>query len=210
MKHTSEQQLLPEDKAARYTTGGWQILWFLLHLAAVYAMVKFFTPWLAGWTRGTLLPLLLQHPTSSSRFEFLYSHILAFSLIPAFFAGLINARFKHKAAQFVWLVPTVILAYKFATFPAPSVLQSQFPAAFHQYFGGSFVIGEFRDWREFWNIVGSNSDMMRGMAQMQYTAPFYAGTAYSIAAWIGRRTELNQRVADKIGAWERSRFGHHS
>jgi hypothetical protein len=47
------------------------------------------------------------------------------------------------------VVPTVILAYKFATFPAPSVLQSQFPAAFHQYFGGSFVIGEFRDWREF-------------------------------------------------------------
>ncbi len=209
MVHIAEQGVPSEDKPVGYTAGGWQILWFLLHLTAVYAIVKFFTPWLAGWTRGTVLPLL-QHPTSSSRFEFLYSHILALSFVPAFFAGLINARFRHKAAQFVWLVPTVILAYKFATFPAPSVLQSQFAAAFHQYFGGGFVIGEFRNWREFWNIVESNSDMMRGMAQMQYTAPFYAGVAYSIAAWIGRRTELNRRFADKVGAWERSRFGNQS
>lgn len=35
---------------------------------------------------------------------------------------------------------------------------------------------------------------------MEYTAPFYAGVAYSVAAWLGRRTELNRRVADK---WER-------
>src|SRR5579864_3403553 len=209
MELTSEQRVPPEDKPARHTAGGWQILWFLLHLTTVYVMVKFFTAWLAGWTRGTVLPLL-HLPTSSSRFEFLYSHIFALTFVPAFFAGLINARFKHRAAQFVWLVPTVILAYKFATFPAATVFQSQFSAAFHQYFGGGFVIGEFRDWREFWNIVESNSDMMRGMAQMQYTAPFYAGVAYSVAAWIGRRTELTLRVADKVGASERARFGHQS
>ena len=209
MEQTSEERLSTEGESTRETGGRWKILWFLLHLAAVYAIVKFFTPWLAGWTQGMVLPLLLQHPISSSRVEFLYSHILVLSFIPAFFAGLINARFRHKAAQYVWLVPTVILAYKFVTFPA-SVLQSQFAAAFHQYFGGSFVIGEFRDWREFWNIVETNSDMMRGMAQMQYTAPFYAGAAYSVAAWIGRRTELNRKVADKVEAWERSRFGHQS
>jgi hypothetical protein len=208
MDDISEKQL-PEQKAARHTGVGWQVLWFLLHLVAVYAIVKFFTPWLAGWARGTLLPLL-QQPTSSSRFEFLYSHIFALSFAPAFFAGLINARFKHKAAQFVWLVPTVLLAYKFATFPAPSVLQSQSAAAFHQYFGGGFVIGEFRNWREFWNTVESNSEMMRGMAQMSYTAPFYAGIAYSVAAWIGRRTDLSRWIADRVAAWEHSRFGHQS
>lgn len=207
MGQTSEERLPLEDKPARYTAGGWQLLWFLLHLTLVYAIVKFFTPWLAGWTRGTAIPLLLQHPASSSRFEFLYSHLLALSFVPAFFAGLVNARFRHKAALFVWLVPALILAYKFATFPATSVLQSQLTAAFHEYFGGGFVIGEFQNWREFWDIVGSNSDMMRGMAQMQYTAPFYAGIAYSTAAWIGCRTELNRRVADKVGEWERSRFG---
>jgi len=206
---SSEQRVPSDEKPSRYNSAGWQMLLFLLHLAAVYVIVKFFTQWLAGWTRGTVLPLL-QNPTSYSRLEFLYSHLFALTFLPAFFAGLINARFKQKAAQFVWLVPTVILAYKFATFPAPSALQSQFSAAFHQYFGGGFVIAEFRNWREFWNLIRSNSDMMRGMAQMQYTAPFYAGVAYSLAAWIGRQTDLNRRVKDKVESWERSRFGHQS
>ena len=208
MEGGSEEQVRHEDRPRR-NVGLWQILWFLVHLAAVYAIVKFCTPWLAGWTRGTLLPLL-QHPTSSGSFEFFFSHIFAFSFIPAFLAGLLNARFKHLAAQFVWVVPTVILAYKFATFPAQSVLQSQFSAAFHQFFGGDFLIPEFKDWRDFWSIVGSNPDMMRGMTQMDYTAPFYAGVGYSIAASVGIRTDLNRKVAAKVEKWEESRFEHQS
>jgi ABC-type multidrug transport system permease subunit len=90
MEDAKEEHVLSEDTAVRHSAGGWQILWFLLHLTAVYAMVKFCTPWLAGWTRGTLLPLL-QTPTSSGRFEFLFSHILAFSFIPAVLFGLVNA-----------------------------------------------------------------------------------------------------------------------
>jgi hypothetical protein len=207
MEQATKGQVLSQDGPDRHRAGGWQILWFLVHLAAVYAIVKLVTPWLAGWTRGTLLPLL-QHPTSSGSFQFFFSHILAFSTIPAFLTGLANARFKHKAAQFVWLVPALILAYKFATFPAPSVFQRQFPAAFHHYFGGGFIIPEFRDWHEFWSIVGSNSDMTRGMAQLQFTAPFYAGVAYSVAAWIGLRTELSRRVSERVKRWEQSRVEH--
>jgi len=175
----------------RLSQGGWQIFWFFIHLAAVYVLVEFFTPWLAGWTRGSLLPLL-HHPTSSGRFEFLFSHILALSFIPAFLSGLVNARFRHKTAQFVWLVPTAILAYKFATFPAPSVLESQLPAAFHQYFGSGFLVPEFRSWRQLFSIAASDSDMTRGMAQLRWTAPFYAGVGYSSAAWIGCRIELSR------------------
>jgi hypothetical protein len=95
--------------------------------------------------------------------------------------------------------------------PASSVLvlqQSKLPAVFHQYFGGGFVISEFQDWHEFWSIVGSNPDMTRGMTQLQYTAPFYAGIAYSIAAWIGRRTSLTQTVVEKVKRWEQTRFKH--
>jgi hypothetical protein len=175
---------------------------------SVYSIVKICTPWLAGWTRGILLPLL-QHPTPSGRFEYLDAHLFGFSFIPASLAGSVNARFRHKAAQFVWLVPAAIPAYKFATFAAPSVLQSQFSAAFHQYFGGGFMIPEFRDWHDFWAIVGSNSDMTRGLAQLEFTAPFYAGVGCSVAAWIGRRTELNRKVAEKVKTWEESRFEHH-
>jgi len=204
MEEVPEGQLLPREPAS-HIVGGWKILWFLLHLAAVYAIVEFCTPWLAGWTRGELMPLL-QLPTSSSRFEFLFSHIFAFSFIPAFLFGFSNARFKHKAAQFVWVVPTVTLAYKFATFPASSVLQSQFAAAFHQYFGSGFLIPEYRDWHEFWSIA-SSYDMTRGMVQLKFTAPFYAGVGYSLAAWISCRTDLNKKVAEKVTRWEESRFG---
>jgi hypothetical protein len=172
---------------------GSQILWFLLDLAAVYVLVELIVPWLTGWTRNRLLPNL-QHPSPSGRFEFAYSHILAFSFIPAFLLGLINARFRRKAAQFLWLVPAAILAYKFVTFPSPSVFQSQFSAAFHQYFGGGFVIPEFRNWQEFASIATSNADMTRGMVQLRFTAPFYAGVGYSLAAWIGCRIQPSRKL----------------
>ena len=191
-------------KTVRQSPLSWETFWFLVHLAVVYAIVNFCTPWLAGWTRGTLLPLL-QKPTSSGRFEFLFTHIFAFSVIPAFLTGLINARFMHRAAQFVWLVPAVILAYKLITFPAASVLQSQSSTVFHQYFGGGFLVPEFRDWHEFWSIVSSNPDMTRGMAQLSFTAPFYAGVGYSTAAWIGRRTEVHRKVAEKVKSLEKSK-----
>jgi hypothetical protein len=208
MEDAAEEYVSSQKRAVRYTKGGWQILWFFLHLAAAYAIVKFCTPWLAGWTGGTLLPLL-QHPTSSGRFEFFFSHIFAFSFIPAFLLGLINARFNHKAAQFVWLVPAAILTYEFVTFPAVSVLQSQFPAALHQYFGSGFLIPEYHTWEEFWSLAGSH-DVTRGMAQLKFTAPFYAGVGYSVAAWIGLRTDLNRKIAEKVRSWEESRFEHHS
>jgi hypothetical protein len=190
---------------------GWQIVRFLLHLAAIYAIAVFFTPRLAGWTRTTLLPFL-KLSTSSSSFQFDFSHIFEFSFIPALVAGLTNAGFKHKAAQYVWLVPTIVLAYKFVTFPTPSVLDSassafpKFSAAFHQYFGGNFLIGEYRDWHEFWRMVESNPDMSRGMTQARVTAPFYAGVGYCMAAWIGLHFQVHQKFLERIKVWERWRF----
>ena len=208
MEDPPEGQALSHHTPTRNEADRWQILWFLPHLAAVYAIGNFCTASLAGWTRGTLLPLL-RHPTSSGSLEFLFSHIIVFSFIPAFLAGLMNARFKQRVAQFVWLVPALILGYKFATFPASSVLQSQFSAAFHQYFGGGFLIPEFRDWSDFWSVAGSNPDMARGMAQLETSAPFYAGVGYSVAAWIGCRTDLNRKVLEKVNHWEQARFKHH-
>jgi hypothetical protein len=210
MQEATEIQVLPQDTPGGRSAGGWQIFWLLLHVAGVYAVVKFVTPSLAGWTHGILL---LLDPSTPGSFQFFFSHILAFSFFPAFLFGLINSRWKQRVGEFVWLFPAVILAYKFVTFPFPasSVLvlqQSKLPAVFHQYFGGGFVISEFQDWHEFWSIVGSNPDMTRGMTQLQYTAPFYAGIAYSIAAWIGRRTSLTQTVVEKVKRWEQTRFKH--
>jgi hypothetical protein len=170
---------------------GWQVLWFLLDLTAIYVLVNFATPWLAGWTRGTLLTVL-QHPTSSSQFQFLFSHTFEFSFIPGLFLGFSNAMYRRKAAQFVWLVPAVILVYQFVVFPE-SVFQSRFAAAFHQYLGCDFVIPEFRSWQEFATLISSNPDMTRGMDLLRFTAPFYAGVAYSLAAWVSRLPSLHRK-----------------
>jgi hypothetical protein len=183
----------------------WSIPLFFLHLIAVYAIVTFGTPWLAGWTWGTLMPLLQQR-TSSNRFEFLFSHIFVFSFLPAFMAGLTNARFRHKAALLVWLVPTAILVYELVIFRAPSVLQSHSSAAFHQYFGGDFHIPEFRDWHDLLTIASSNSDMTRGMAQLKFTALFYGGIGYSLGAWVCLRMNLNEKLWKRIEVWEKQKF----
>jgi hypothetical protein len=146
---------------------------------------------------------------SSSQVEFLFSHVLAFSFVPAFLAGLANARFKHQVAEFIWVVPTVVLAYKLATFStSTSVLASQSSSAFHQYFSGGFLIPEYWNWQDFWRIVGSNPDMTRGMAQLKFTAPFYAGVGYSLGAWLSLRAALDQKIREKVAGWEEQKFGN--
>lgn len=171
-----------------------QALWFIPHTALVYAIAKYLPIQLAAWIRNTLLPLL-QHPTSAGSFEFLFSHLLAFTFIPASLVGLINVRLRHKAAAFVWIVPAFVLIYKIVTFPALSVLQSQQGAAFHHCFGGNFLIPEFRDWRDFWNIAETNPDMMRGMDQLQFTGPFYVSIGYSLAALVSRQIRITSEVS---------------
>ena len=186
----------------------WELAWFALHVATVYVLVKFVTPWLAGWAYGKLLPFLQIHP-SSSVYEFEFSHVFLFSLIPALIAGAVTARFKHKVAQLVWIVPMAVLAYKLATFSSPHSVLYNPPSSpiWHYYFGGDFLIPQFHSWREFWEAASSNPDMARGMAQLTFTAPFYAGVAYSLAAWISMRFDLPYKVATKVEQFEESKFG---
>ena len=163
---------------------------FVLHVIAVYAIVNVTTLWLAGFVHGRLLPLIQHHPPTVSSFQFAFSHLFIFSFYPAVAAAFIYAHwYRHRIAYFVWAVPLVILAYKFLTFPADtSVLEGnggQFAAAFHQYFAGDFIIGEFQSYQEMFQMVRSNADMPRGMAQYQFTAPFYAGIGYAIGSLLG-------------------------
>lgn len=88
---------------------------------------------LAGWTRAMLFPLL-QRPMTSGRFEFLFSPLLALSVVPAFFVGLINGKLRAEFATSPWILPSAILLYKLLTFSMRvSVLQSQSLPALHYY-----------------------------------------------------------------------------
>jgi len=199
MDDAAETQVSSQAKSTGEPTFFLRLSWFALHLAAVYFVVKFVSLPLAGWTRNWLLPLV-QEPTSTGSFEFFFSPIFFFACAPAFCLGILASQFKHRAAHFVWLVPAGILAYKLLTFRAvaASVLQrppASIPIAFHQYFGDDFHIPEYRDFHDLFQIAASSPDMARGMDQLTFTAPFYAGVAYSIAAWTGHRAKVTERVS---------------
>ncbi len=163
-----------------------QWLRYVLHLAAVYVIVRTTTLWLAGRVHDTVLPLIQQRAPVQSSFQFAFSHLLLFSVVPALMAGFVYAQwYSHRVALLVWLVPLAILVYKFCTFPAP-VFESHFAVAFHEYFGSDFAIGEFHNYRELFTLA-AGPEMRRGMQQLNFTAPVYAATAYSIGTWLGMR-----------------------
>lgn len=185
----------------------WRCIRFAIHLAIVYAVVQFATPGLAGWTYHSLLPIFHVRTSSSSGFEFLFSNLAIFALAPAFLAGLLTFRFRDKSTAFVWVIPAAVLAYKIATYLPPSLLEAGRLPGLHYYLGNDFVISEFRSWREFWDIVESNPEMTRGMAQFRFTAPFYAGIGYSFATWICLRTSMDQKLIASLQRFEEERFG---
>ena len=160
-----------------------QIIRFVLHQAAVYLTPWFVAPWIAGAIYDWILPRL--GAVQVSRLEFLFSHVLALTFVPAFVAGLINARYRHRVALLVWVVPAIVLSYDMLTF-STSAFQDYWPAVFHYYFGGGFLVPQIRSYRDLFDIAGT-FDMIRGIAQLHVTGAFYAGIGYSLAAFLSPR-----------------------
>jgi hypothetical protein len=94
-----------------------------------------------------------------------------------------NARFKHPVSVFTWIVPTCVLFYRLLVFPT-SVFDNHFLQAFQYFFNSHFSIREYNDYADLFRIAKSNADLIRGIDQMRFTAPFYAGLAYSMASWV--------------------------
>jgi hypothetical protein len=125
--------------------------------------------------------------------QFLFSHLFMFSFLPSLAVALVYAHwFRHKVALFVWLIPLAVLAFKFASFPAGSVLDEgkQFGQAFHYYFGGDFFIPEFHNYEELFSLVASSSDAWRSLAQLHFTAPLYAAIGYSLGTLLALRVPM--------------------
>lgn len=170
-----------------------QVVYFALHVVAVYALANISTPWLSGFVHGHVLPVIQQHPPATSSFQFLFSHLFMFSFLPSLAVALFYAHwFRHKVALFVWLIPLAVLAYKFASFPAGSVLDEgrKFGQAFHYYFRGDFFIPEYHNYEELFSLVASSSDTWRGMAQLHFTAPLYAAIGYSLGTLLALRVPM--------------------
>jgi hypothetical protein len=162
---------------------GRTVFWFSVNLAAIYVLSQSFVMWLASLAHNVILPSL-RMPSEESLFAFAFDHLLLFSLLCGACAGMVAARYNQRAAMWVWVVPTAIFIYKFATFPA-SILESHFAATFHYYFAGGFLIPEFHNAQEM--FAGWNADYAWGMDQSQFAAPVYVSFAYSCAVWACAR-----------------------
>lgn len=192
----SEALNKPPGQASRLR----QVLRYLLHLSAVYVIVNTTTMWLAGRVHDWVLPLLHQRSPSESYLQFAFTHLFVFSLFPAAVVAFAYAQwYPHRVALFVWIIPLLLLVYKFITFPS-SAFESHSAAAFHEYFADKFLIPEVHSYRELFEVV-SSGDAQRGMQQFRFTAPFYAAVGYSIGAWIG----IHRVIPKFTNNWRRLR-----
>ena len=127
--------------------------------------------------------------------QFLYSNLFALTFVPGALAGLINAKYRHRIASFVWTIPLVLLLYKLCVFPT-SVMQDHWRLALRYYFDPHFVIPEFHSYKEMFSLMTPGSDMVRGVDQLYVTGFLYAGLGYSLAAFAAphlRRKRVDQR-----------------
>jgi hypothetical protein len=163
----------------------------ILHVAAIYFLARLFTPWLLDVTHDRVIPFLLGHPLGENPFQYFFSHLLAFSILPGFVAGFVNAKlFGNSVIRFVWLVPVTILLFLFV-FTGPGMLptmlwDSDFRQAFHYFFGAGFrIVGEYHTYRGLPTLMSQNmKDFLRGYAQLRVTVPAYVGVGYSLGAGL--------------------------
>jgi hypothetical protein len=134
------------------------------------------------------------HFRTSGLFQFFFSHLPMLVSLPAFFAGLmINARFRHKVASYVWILPVAILAVAFLFGPGmyPTMLwDSDLPASFCPFFGSEIQL-EARG-------NGSRSfppaDWLHAYDQLTFSMPAYTAIVYSLGASLGM-SSLTKEVA---------------
>ncbi len=191
MRHAAVEKGEKEVKLSRPTkpsTAIGRAIQFALHLLIVYAMVNIVTLWLAGFTQGTLLPLM-HHPPRGSSLQFAFSHLFQFTFWPAAVVAFASAYWhRHRPACFVWIVPLAILGYKFLVFPAAtSVLGGpggQIALAVEHYISGNVILPEFHSYPEILSLAASNPEVARALDRFRYAAPLYAALGYSLSTTI--------------------------
>jgi hypothetical protein len=155
---------------------------FAAQVALVYLSVRICSPWIAGRVHESVF----QGRVGSSKpgvFQFFFSHLFIFSIIPTSVAGLVNYRYRDRTALFVWILPLLILSFQFFTFPS-SVMVNRTTAAYSYYFGTDFVIPEYRDYSDLFSLASHNPDVVRGIDQERFVGPLYGGLAYSLSSWL--------------------------
>jgi hypothetical protein len=181
----AESNPMPETSKS---AGLWLALFFL-DTVLVYICALYLSPMLAVRWFAWILPIIGIGGNVTPA-DWYLRHLELATIVPAVFAGYVDiARLlpatvgkqiatwrSGSAANWVWIVPTMILLWGLVTFHAPSsVLYGNSTSAFGHYFDIQRVMPTFAN-----PLV---SDPVRVRSQMFVTAPFYAGLAFSLGAW---------------------------
>lgn len=158
---------------------------FLQHTLATYICALYLSPWLIGRWFGWFLPIMRISPVSIQG-DFYLQHLELISFFPALAAGYAATRFiNRKGSVWAFTAPVVLLLYKMTRFDAPhSVLTNNSMSALRYYFDIMRVMPT--------RVNFLTSDPERVLAQEFFTAPFYAGVAYSLGAWESREKLLTR------------------
>ena len=155
-----------------------ELIFFCLHTLAVYVCALFFSPRLVSLWFLWIAPRL-QISSNLRAADWFLQHILLVSIVPALIVGYLNVRRPNSMATWSWSVPAVVLAYKMLTYHNSGSLLDENQVSLFQYF-----FGMIQQVPTFDNpFVG---DAGRVLVQMNVTAPFCAGLAYSTGALLSK------------------------
>lgn len=164
---------------------------FALHTTAVPMCGIFLGPWLFSRWFVWILPLFRISP-AMPRADYWLQHLELVSIIPALVFGALIARYFEKLASWAWIVPTIILSYRLLTFTDvnASVLASTDSWSRFSYY---FVIQQHMP--TFSRSFGLSGDPIRVAQQLDVTAPFYSGIAYSVGALLTKHKAIDRIVS---------------
>ena len=153
-----------------------------MHTVTIYIFAVHVSPWLVGRWFAWVMPML-QISTVTPAADWYLQHLELVSIFPAVVAGYLVVRQPDSVAPWAWSIPAVVLAYKMLQYQPPSsVLVGTSMSAFRYFFEIERVMPTMR--------YATPSDPVRVLVQMTITAPFYAGVAYSLGAWVSKRRLL--------------------
>jgi hypothetical protein len=165
------------------------LLAFIVHTYVSYACAIHLSGWLvARWFRW-VIPFL-QLYTIVPATDWYLQHLEWITILPALVVGYVSVggalqrsvlavlrEGYRSTATWAWTVPTLVLSYRMLEYHAPSsVLYGSSMTAVKYFFDIQRVMPTIQ------NPLAS--DPIRVLAQMRVTAPFYAGIAYSLGAFL--------------------------
>jgi hypothetical protein len=167
----------------RVSTVRW-IIRYIAHLL-VLSLVVNRSVYFSDWLHIKMLHLNSVGPPQSGA-QFFINHFIALSLIPAFVVALVlNLKFRHRPACWVWIPPLLILAVNFALIT--EFWDHDFAGGLHEFFVRYLQLGTFQAGNGAFGPAWGNL-----YEHIRVTMPALAGVAYSAGAALAISSPMSR------------------